>query len=122
MKNFNKYDFLEDLEESIRTEQPEDIWEMVHQEIDRECIYYSDCFDIIKALNFTDWEDNELGQINNITQLAFTALYEFVVDNLNTEPLTENSQSEDDVFVLTDKKTFALFAHEINTKLKNIIK
>lgn len=122
MNNFNKYDFLSDLEDSIRTEQPEDIWEMVHQEIDRECIYYSDCFDIIKALNFTDWEDNELGQINNITQLAFTALYDFVVDNLNTEPLTENSQSEDDVFVLTDKKAFALFAHEINTKLKNIIK
>jgi|TARA_B110000858_G_C17570168_1_gene366489 hypothetical protein len=122
MNKFNKYDFLSDLEDSIRTEQPEDIWEMVHQEIDRECIYYSDCFDIIKALNFTDWEDNELGQINNITQLAFTALYDFVVDNLNTEPLTENSQSEDDVFVLTDKKAFALFAHEINTKLKNIIK
>jgi len=122
MKNFNKYSFLEELEDSIRTEQPEDIWEMVHQEIDRECIYYSDCFDIIKALNFTDWEDNELGQINNITQLAFISLYEFVVDNLNTEPLTENSQSEDDVFVLTDKKAFALFAHEINTKLKNIIK
>ena len=122
MNNFNKYDFLSDLEDSIRTEQPEDIWEMVHQEIDRECIYYSDCFDIIKALNFTDWEDNELGQINNITQLAFTALYDFVVDNINTEPLTENSQSEDDVFVLTDKKAFALFAHEINTKLKNIIK
>ena len=122
MNNFNKYDFLSDLEDSIRTEQPEDIWEMVHQEIDRECIYYSDCFDIIKALNFTDWEDNELGQINNITQLAFTALYDFVVDNLNTEPLTENSQSEDDAFVLTDKKAFSLFAHEINTKLKNIIK
>tara|TARA_B110000908_G_scaffold113851_1_gene133546 strand:- start:53 stop:421 length:369 start_codon:yes stop_codon:yes gene_type:complete len=122
MNKFNKYDFLSDLEDSIRTEQPEDIWEMVHQEIDRECIYYSDCFDIIKALNFTDWEDNEFGQINNITQLAFTALYDFVVDNLNTEPLTENSQSEDDVFVLTDKKAFALFAHEINTKLKNIIK
>ena len=122
MNKFNKYDFLSDLEDSIRTEQPEDIWEMVHQEIDRECIYYSDCFDIIKALNFTDWEDNEFGQINNITQLAFTALYDFVVDNINTEPLTENSQSEDDVFVLTDKKAFALFAHEINTKLKNIIK
>lgn len=36
MKNFNKYDFLEELEDSIRIEQPEDIWEMVHQEIDRE--------------------------------------------------------------------------------------
>ena len=104
MKNFNKYDFLEELEDSIRIEQPEDIWEMVHQEIERECIYYSDCFDIIKALNFTDWEDNELGQINNITQLAFTALYEFVVDNLNTEPLTENDQVK-----------------EINANLKSII-
>tara|TARA_R110001606_G_C14962406_1_gene602041 strand:+ start:194 stop:505 length:312 start_codon:yes stop_codon:yes gene_type:complete len=85
MSIFNEYNFLEELEDSIKSEQPEDVWEMIHQEIDSAVIYYSDCFDIIKALSYTSWEDNEFGEINNITQLAFTALYEFVSENINVE-------------------------------------
>jgi hypothetical protein len=64
-------------------------------------------------LNFTDWEDNDFGQINNISQLAFIALHEFVVDNLDIENEEE---------VLTDKKAFSEFAQTVNTNLKNIIK
>ena len=57
MKTFNENDFLLDLEDSIASENPEDVWEMIHQTIDTECIYYSNCFDIVKTLNYKSWED-----------------------------------------------------------------
>ena len=55
---------------------------MIHHEIDNECIYYADCFEIVRALYITDWKENEFGEITNIQQLAFVALYDFVIDNL----------------------------------------
>ncbi len=82
MKTFNEYAFLEDLQTTIKQENPTDVWELIHEEIERECIYYADCFEIVRALHITDWKDNEFGEITNITQLAFAALYEFVSDNL----------------------------------------
>jgi hypothetical protein len=85
MAHFNKYDYLSDLQDTIKHEQPEDIWEFVHHEIDNACIYYADCFAIITELNYTHWDDCEFGEITNIAQLAFVALYEFVSDNLKVE-------------------------------------
>ena len=82
MKTFNEYAFLEDLKTIIKEENPTDVWELIHEEIERECIYYADCFEIVRALHITDWKDNEFGEITNIAQLAFVALYDFVVDNL----------------------------------------
>ena len=82
MNNFNAYGFLEDLQDLIKEENPTDVWDFIHEEIDRECIYYSNCFEIIRDLNYTDWKDNEFGEINNISQLAYIALYEFVTDNI----------------------------------------
>ena len=82
MKTFNEYAFLEDLKGIIKEENPTDVWELIHEEIDRECIYYADCFEIVRALHITDWKDNEFGEITNITQLAYVSLYEFVSDNL----------------------------------------
>ena len=81
MSAFNENDFLLELEDTITVEQPEDVWELIHQEIDRECTYYSDCFDIVKALNFTNWDYSQ-DRINNITEAAFAALYEWVQDNI----------------------------------------
>lgn len=83
MKTFNKYAFLEDLQTTIKEENPTDVWDLIHHEIDNECIYYADCFEIVRALQITDWKDNEFGEITNITQLAFVSLLEFVSDNLN---------------------------------------
>lgn len=85
MKTFNEYAFLEDLQTTIKEENPTDVWELIHEEIERECIYYADCFEIVRALHITDWKDNEFGEITNITQLAFTALYEYVSENLEVE-------------------------------------
>ena len=85
MKTFNEYDFLEDLKGTIKEENPTDVWELIYEEIERECIYYADCFEIVRALNITDWKDNEFGEITSITQLAFAALYEYVSENLEVE-------------------------------------
>jgi hypothetical protein len=85
MKTFNEYAFLEDLQTTIKEENPTDVWELIHEEIERECIYYADCFEIVRALHITDWKDNEFGEITNITQLAFAALYEYVSENLEVE-------------------------------------
>ncbi len=87
MANFNKYDYLEDLHDSITSENPTDVWEFIHQDIDNAVIYYSDCFAILQELHFTDWKDIQFGKVTNITQLAFIALYEFVVDNLEIPAL-----------------------------------
>ena len=85
MKTFNEYAFLEDLQTTIKQENPTDVWELIYEEIERECIYYADCFEIVRALHITDWKDNEFGEITNITQLAFAALYEYVSENLEVE-------------------------------------
>ena len=82
MKRFNTYGFLEDLKDTIKESGAEDIWEIIHQEIDNAVIYYADCFAIVQELFVTDWKDHEFGEITNIQQLAYTALYDYVTDNL----------------------------------------
>ena len=82
MKTFNTYGFLEDLKDTIKESGAEDIWEIIHQEIDNAVIYYADCFAIVQELFVTDWKDHEFGEITNITQLAYTALHDYVSDNL----------------------------------------
>jgi len=104
MSAFNENDFLLELEDTITLEQPEDVLALIHQEIDRECTYYSDCFDIVKALNFTSWENNDFGDITNIQKAAFVALYEWVQENISL-PVEKDS-----------------FVKEINSNLMQIIK
>jgi len=82
MNQFKKYQFLGDLQDLIEQSDSGDVYSVIHQEIDNECIYYSDCFQIIEACGMTDWKENEFGEITNIQQLAFVALYDFVIDNL----------------------------------------
>ena len=82
MSRFNAFAFLNDLEEQILEENPSDPNEFIHEQIDTEVIYYKDCFDILKELHFTDWEDHEFGNPTNISQLTFIALYDFVYENI----------------------------------------
>jgi len=82
MSRFNKYAFLGELKESISRENPTDVWEFIHHEIDNNVIYYHHCFAICEELHMTDWSDNQFGEITNISQLAFLALEEFICDNL----------------------------------------
>lgn len=88
---FNKYGYLRDLEteltdlaESGDISDNDDLWQYVHNDIDNQCIYYSDCFDICRELHATDWSDNMYGmEITNIAQLAYAALYEYVCEELD---------------------------------------
>jgi len=84
MSNFEAQDFLNELEANLKADKPSDKWEYIHHEIDNAVMYYTDCLDIIGALRYWDWEDNELGRIDNITQLAWVALYDYVVDNIKS--------------------------------------
>ncbi len=96
MKNFNKYLFLDSVKNSIigaiksgEITDISDVWEYQNEEIENACIYYSDCFDICKELNFTDWNNHELGEITNITQAACVALQEFINEEFCTSDIEE---------------------------------
>ena len=97
MERFNKYQFVADLEAELleavassQIESEDQVWDWIHQSIDNAVIYYTDCFEIVRELGFTDWEDNELGPITNISQAAYAALSEHVSENID---LTEVEQA-----------------------------
>jgi hypothetical protein len=104
METFNKYLFVSDLEaellEAAKSEQLDDldaVQDWIHQSIDNACIYYADCFDIIKALNFTDFTGSDF-EITNVSQAAFAALYEHVQENIDlteVEAEIEKLQNQD---------------------------
>jgi len=84
MNNFDAVEFLAELEDNLRNDNPSDKWEYIHHEIDNAVMYYTDCVAIVAGLQFWNWEDNELGRIDNINQLAWVALYEYVVENIKS--------------------------------------
>ena len=104
MENFNKYLFVSDLEaellDAAKSEQLDDldaVQDWIHQSIDNACIYYADCFDIIKSLNFTDFTGSDF-EITNVNQAAFAALYEHVQENIDlteVEAEIEKLQNQD---------------------------
>ena len=96
MGNFNKYEFLESVKASIveainngEITDISEVWEYQNAEIENACIYYSDCFDICKELNFTNWENHELGEITNITQAACVALQDYINEEFCTSDIEE---------------------------------
>ena len=103
---FNKYKWLEEQKESLKeyivTEwandnQPnyEDVCEQLHIDIDRDVIYYKDCWDICRELaQVTEWDKMELGPITNLAQLAYASLYEFANENLDLEELLNETINE----------------------------
>jgi len=94
---FNKYDFINSLELDIineikngNIEDEDGIREYINSDIDNACIYYYTCFQIAMELNSTDFTcfDN-FGEINNISQLAYAALDEYVNEELDINSLIE---------------------------------
>ena len=75
---FNKHVFLEDLKSSIHEEfnHITDIYNFVWDFIGDYTVYYSECFDIIKACNYTDFRD-----CNSVMQAADAALHELVTES-----------------------------------------
>lgn len=62
----------------------DDAWELVYTMINDSVIYYSECFDIIKALGYYDWADAEL-PVNNIQQAAYNALLDWAIEKIDIE-------------------------------------
>lgn len=77
---FNQYEFLDELKASILSniDNIDNIDEFIFSCIDNEVIYYSDCFDIIKQLNFTDFNHDIYGVCDTISKAAFCALYDLI--------------------------------------------
>jgi hypothetical protein len=96
---FNKYQWLEEQTDSLTEylqNDPEATYDDLHdkllQDIDNDCIYYATCFDIIKALHFTDFTDSDF-EITNVSQAAYAALYEFATNNLDINAILENESN-----------------------------
>jgi hypothetical protein len=95
MEKFNAYQYLRDLERELilqinagNIENFDDIQDYIYTDINNACIYYSDCFDICKELNATDFSAYDL-ECTNICQLAYCCLDEFIRENLDYNELEE---------------------------------
>jgi hypothetical protein len=93
---FNKYHFISDLKDFIESEATNcnDFNQLISEYLDNEVIYYSDCFDICKALNLTHFDHEIFGTCKDICQLAWCGLYDLVQENYSEleqifESLTE---------------------------------
>ena len=82
MKEFNVYNWLDDLENEIvdriknkEIETEGEMRDFINEEIDTACIYYSDCLGIIDALGAYDFSRFEF-ECTNISQVAYCALLE----------------------------------------------
>lgn len=91
----NKHSYLSDLRDELIAEinagniqDYNGIQEYIMQDIDNQVIYYSDCFDICKELGATDFTAYS-SECNNICQLAWQALYEFICEEFDTNELEE---------------------------------
>lgn len=92
---FNKHQFLDELTdvilENIKNDIVNDIdevYDIIYREIDGECTYTYDSFEICMALNYVSWEYAEL-PVNNICQAAYVALSEYVNEELNMKVIEE---------------------------------
>ena len=93
--SFNKYTALQDLTEEIKNKieagdfsEHHELQDFINEGVENACIYYSDCFDIIKALQFTDFSDADY-EITNVSQAAVYALSEFFNENLDLSEFEE---------------------------------
>lgn len=74
---------IKDLKEQIDSgeiTQDYEIEEYVNYEADREVTYYSHSARIVIACQFWDWEDSEFNPMTNISQVAYAALMQEVIE------------------------------------------
>lgn len=90
METFDKYGFIQDLNDFLMNEinngNETDINTLIYEYIDNECIYYVDCWNICKALNANDFTAYDI-ECTTINQLAYCALWELVNEELNISEL-----------------------------------
>ena len=104
MRSFNKYTFIDNLKEELKTEAAgmfrseideseavDNLHEFIATELENAVIYYVDAFNIIAELNFTDWSDNDFGPITNVSQAAYVALNEFVGEEISISDIFKSA-------------------------------
>lgn len=79
---FNKFQFIDEVKETLKNELQNitDIDQFINEIIDNEVIYYHDCFEICKELNFTHFDHDIFGTCTDICQAAYCALYDLIYD------------------------------------------
>ena len=92
---FNRYDYIKQLKDFIRTDCGEnatydEIENYIRDDVDRACIYTSDCWDIAKELS--DF---------NPTDIAYESLLEYAFSEIDIDELVDElSTNEDEDFDL----------------------
>ena len=88
MEKFNKHTFINDLKEEIEEsikdgylESADDIHEYITDSIDNECIYYSNCYEIMQDLHLFQWDEPS----TTIAEVAYYGLYEWVFMNIDID-------------------------------------
>jgi hypothetical protein len=90
MKTFDKYGFIQDLNDFLISEinngNETDINTLIYEYIDNECIYYADCWSICYELQANNFDSFDI-ECKTITDLAICALWELVNEELNISEL-----------------------------------
>lgn len=99
MTEFNVYNWLNDLEneivDSIKNKEigtEDEMRELINEEIDKACIYYSDCLGIIDFLGAYDFSYFDF-ECTNIQQVAYYALLE-ETHNLDFDELKNKIEND----------------------------
>lgn len=87
---WDKYDFIDELKDFIRTDCGEnatydEIEDYIRNEVDRNCIYTSDCWEIAQELSDFD-----------PTDIAYDALYEYAMSEIDIDEMVDELATEDD--------------------------
>ena len=87
--SFYKYGFISTLQEEIKERiqcgeitSADQVYDFVSEEVQTACIYDSDCFDIIRALDFVGFGRSE-GETTDVSIAAYAALLEFTQETLD---------------------------------------
>lgn len=106
MNAFNIYRFMATLERDIKNgrelgyiNNSEDVENEIESHLENATIYYSDCFDICKELGLSYFKGYSLGDANNISQLAYFGLWEYVYQNLSMLCLNSKLDELSDEFI-----------------------
>lgn len=95
---FNKHTWIQE-ERDILLEYAKDgathdeLHDQLMSDIDTDCIYYTNCFDIIKTLGFTDWSKAEF-EVKNVAQAAYCALYELANEEIDIDAILKEAGNE----------------------------
>lgn len=95
---FNKHTWIQEerdtlLEYAKDGATHDELHDQLMSDIDTDCIYYTDCFDIIKALGFTDWSEAEF-EVKNVAQAAYCALYELSNEEIDIDAILKEAGNE----------------------------